>query len=232
MSRREKLRRKLPRPRSGRSLRFVDEGGSSSLLRIRILEGATQAFGELGFAETRVEDILNASGVSRPSFYKFFRNKEEVFNALAESMTFSLVQMVRGAVTQTSDPVEKLERGIETYLHWRVATGAFGRVLEAEARNPGTLAARHRDAVLQSVMALFESEVSAAQRIGLDPLTYVGLTATLEAIGNSLIVNAEPSDEEIERRKNVMMRIMLGALSPGNPWERRLAARIKKKSES
>ena len=230
MSRHERPKKfstgKMPRPRAGRRHRFAEEG--SSLLRIRILEGATEAFGRLGFADTRVEDILKASDVSRPSFYKFFRNKEEVFNALAESMSFSLVQMVRGAVTQTSGPVEKIERGIEMYLQWRISTGAFGRVLEAEARNPGTFAATQREAILESVMSIFQIEVAAAQQVGIDPLTYVGLTATLEAIGNSLIVSADPSDEEIARRKNVMMRIVLGALSPRNPWDKVLAGRGKK----
>ena len=233
MTRRDKPekppRGRAPRPRARRA-RSTDEAGSSTL-RMRILDGSSDAFGALGYADTRVEDILKAANVSRPSFYKFFRNKEEAFNALAESTTFSLVQMVRGAVTQTTDPVEKLERGLETYLRWRVSTGAFGRVLEAEARNPGTFASRQREAVLENVMALFESEVTTAQSIGLDSLTYVGLVAALEAIGNSLIVRVNPSEQDITRRKDVMMRILLGALSPKNPWDRRRAARDKERGE-
>lgn len=228
MKRKEKKQKLKGAGRRGRRRRDLDDPAStSSTLRMRVLDGAGEAFGALGFAETRVEDILKASGVSRPSFYKFFRNKEDAFNALAESTTFSLVQMVRGAVTQATGPVEKLERGVDTYLRWRVSTGAFGRVLEAEARNPSTFASRQREAVLQSIMALFESEVTTGKQIGLDSLTYMGLVAALEAIGNSLIVQANASEEDIERRKNIMMRILLGALSPRNPWDRIRAERAK-----
>src|SRR5256885_11327311 len=83
--------------------------------RMRILEGAAEAFGSTGYDDARVEDILAASGVSRPTFYKFFRNKDEVFNALVEMTSLSLIQAIKSAVATATEPVPKLERAVEAY---------------------------------------------------------------------------------------------------------------------
>ncbi len=49
----------------------------------RILKGAAKAFGESGLKATTVQDILNAAGVSRRTFYLHFRNIEAVLDAHA-----------------------------------------------------------------------------------------------------------------------------------------------------
>ena len=98
-------------------------GKSTGPTRLKILEGAADAFGRAGFADTTVDDIIAAAGVSRPSFYKFFRNKDEVFDVLHETHALSLIQMVKSAVTSVSDPDLKLARGTEAFLRCIAATG-------------------------------------------------------------------------------------------------------------
>lgn len=49
-----------------------------------ILAGAWQAFAVYGFHDCSVANILEYSGSSRTNFYRFFKNKEEVFAILLE----------------------------------------------------------------------------------------------------------------------------------------------------
>ena len=97
--------------------------------RLKILAGAASAFGDRGFADATVGDIIEAAGVSRPSFYKFFRNKDEVFDLLQETHLLSLIQLVKGAARAVTATDAKIEQAAEAYLRWIVATGPLARTI-------------------------------------------------------------------------------------------------------
>ncbi|MMZ66194.1 Biofilm operon icaADBC HTH-type negative transcriptional regulator IcaR [compost metagenome] len=43
-----------------------------------ILENALRLFGEKGYESTTVDEIAKESGLSKPSFYKYFDSKENL----------------------------------------------------------------------------------------------------------------------------------------------------------
>jgi AcrR family transcriptional regulator len=51
-----------------------------------ILEGATRIFLEEGYAGTTMDRVATASGVSKPTIYSHFHDKEGLFNALMKQM--------------------------------------------------------------------------------------------------------------------------------------------------
>src|SRR5258706_6383628 len=193
--------------------RHRDEGvlgepsGGSLAIRMRILEGAAAAFGKRGFADTSVEDILEAAGVSRPTFYKVYRNQEEAVETLAETTYLSLIQALKNAVASVASPGAKLEQATEAYLRWRLSSGAFGRALDHESRRRGSSAASQRRAMMAAAAAFFEDEVGKGHREGVDPLIYVGLIAALESVAHTLLRELKVGEAEIERRKRVILRI-------------------------
>ncbi|MCA9773871.1 MAG: helix-turn-helix transcriptional regulator, partial [Myxococcales bacterium] len=69
-----RVKKTAPTPRRGRP---SDHGA----MRAQILAGAADAFARKGYAPTTVEDILRAAGVSRQTFYRFFKNKDEACGA-------------------------------------------------------------------------------------------------------------------------------------------------------
>src|SRR5436305_11785475 len=52
--------------------------------RAVILAAARKIFGELGYDATTVRDVIRATDLSVGTFYEYFRDKEEVFAAVAE----------------------------------------------------------------------------------------------------------------------------------------------------
>ena len=52
----------------------------------KILEKAFELFRENGYMDTKVEDITKALGISKGSFYTYFKTKEELLCELLESM--------------------------------------------------------------------------------------------------------------------------------------------------
>jgi len=52
----------------------------------RILAAATAVFGEAGFYEATIQDIVARAGVSRPLFYRRFENKRHVFEVVVDRL--------------------------------------------------------------------------------------------------------------------------------------------------
>jgi len=51
--------------------------------RVQILRGALQTFLAYGFQRTTMDDIARAAEISRPALYLHFRNKTDIYRALA-----------------------------------------------------------------------------------------------------------------------------------------------------
>lgn len=168
----------------------------------QILTGASQAFAAKGFAECSVEDILEAAGVSRRTFYRFFRNKEEVFEALFDLSAKVLLNTVHDAVAAEATPEAKLAAAIGAVLAVQADAGPLSRVLLLEPHHAGTRLAARRQEIIDSFMALFQRE---AQR-DVDPLVVRGLVAAMEQITLSLQADAR-GKPDVERGKRAMLRI-------------------------
>lgn len=52
--------------------------------RLAILDAAREVFGELGYEQATVRDIIRRTGLAAGTFYNYYRSKEEVFAALAD----------------------------------------------------------------------------------------------------------------------------------------------------
>ena len=183
--------------------------------RLKILEGAGEAFGRYGYGETTVDHIIAAAGVSRPSFYKFFRNKDEVFDLLHEMHALALIQMIKGAVIGAGDADAKLERGTEAFLRCIAATGPLAQALYSESRQPGSRRSARYQETVATLTAFFAEQGAALQIDAVDPLVYTGLVAAAEAIGVQIVRGGRMGEAEIQRAKRVILTILHGAFIEG-----------------
>jgi AcrR family transcriptional regulator len=60
----------------------ADLGPRAARTRMRILAASRELFLEHGYAGTRIAQITAACAISRAGFYTYFRDKQEIFNAL------------------------------------------------------------------------------------------------------------------------------------------------------
>ncbi|MDN2579964.1 TetR/AcrR family transcriptional regulator [Aquibium sp. ELW1220] len=67
--------------------------------RARIIEGAVKAFLACGYQRTTMDDIARAAEMSRPSLYLQFRNKADIYRAIA----IDLVDWSSGTVQHVMD---------------------------------------------------------------------------------------------------------------------------------
>lgn len=181
----------------------------------QILNGAAKVIGAKGLVDCAVEDILEAAGVSRRTFYRFFRNKEEVFEALFDIGSRILINSVQSAVEAAKTTYAKLEAGIHAFLEVQAQAGPLGQALMLEPLRPTSKLAARRREVIDEYTRLFEIETQALRRQPPDPLVFRGLVAALEQISVALY-HEGPGKFDIERGKRVMMRIAAATLAqPG-----------------
>jgi TetR/AcrR family transcriptional regulator, fatty acid metabolism regulator protein len=74
--------------------KYVPPKSKGEASRSRLLEVAAQLFAERGFEQTKISDIVKAAGVTQPSFYLYFENKEAVFAELSSQMVKRLGELL------------------------------------------------------------------------------------------------------------------------------------------
>lgn len=57
-----------------------------ALIRERIIKASLQAFAELGYIKTTVDDITTRADVGHGTFYKYFKNKQDLLCILADDL--------------------------------------------------------------------------------------------------------------------------------------------------
>jgi len=84
-----------------------------SKTRDKLIEVARQLFVNKGVENTTMNDIAAASDKGRRTIYTYFRNKREIYDAVVESESNSIISSLKDIVESDMPPVEKLKRYIE-----------------------------------------------------------------------------------------------------------------------
>jgi AcrR family transcriptional regulator len=128
-----------PNPRSrGRGASNPGPGGMQT--RAAILEAGHRAYVARGYYATRVDDIVNEAGVSHGVFYRYFRNKDELFRLLAAqaAQRFAVEYDALGALDlHAADLPEQFRAWLDHYAETCAESAAILRVwVEAITRDP------------------------------------------------------------------------------------------------
>lgn len=117
---------------NGRSATNSDPDGRPGRLRRQlvekeILDQAAQLFAERGFAGTRLKDLADALGISRPALYYYFSSKDAVLEGLVENLSGHDARTLRALRRKrNATPAEKLREMANV-----LATNAASNPLQA-----------------------------------------------------------------------------------------------------
>jgi AcrR family transcriptional regulator len=89
----------------------------SAATRRRLIGAARGLFGARGYAAVGTEEIVRAAGVSRGALYHQFRDKADLFAAVAEEIEAEITgRVVAGVAHLAADPVAELRDGVRLFL--------------------------------------------------------------------------------------------------------------------
>jgi AcrR family transcriptional regulator len=143
-----------------------DKSARKTIVTKEVLEQAAQLFARKGFANTSLQDVADAIGLSRPALYYYFPSKNALLEALVEDVTVAAVTMLADIRNNTAlGPEERLRRAVESLVFWGLERPTRFKVIDrAEDLLPPDISATHEAAkrqVLQAMVTLIADGVAA-----------------------------------------------------------------------
>ena len=91
--------------------------------RAEILDSAQKLFFLKGYETASVNEIIEAAGISKGTFYHYFESKDELLESIAERLVRGVLTKVREAIAvEDMDAVTKLNIFIEVAIREKVTT--------------------------------------------------------------------------------------------------------------
>jgi AcrR family transcriptional regulator len=85
-------------------------------MRQRLIEAATLVFAEMGPEVAQIDDVIRQAGVSRGTFYNYFRSTDELLRAAVHLLSVEMVALVYGAGDDAAQPAERFADGIKAFV--------------------------------------------------------------------------------------------------------------------
>jgi AcrR family transcriptional regulator len=129
--------------------------GRKSTQRERLLAGVLAAANRDGYARANVSVVIAEAGVSRPTFYEYFSDKDDCFVAALADIAERLLEDVRRAV-EGQAPEHALQAAIAALLRFASSQPAPARFLMGEAMAGGPRALGARDQGIAEIAQIIE----------------------------------------------------------------------------
>lgn len=100
--------------------------------RSRILKAALEEFSEKGFHNATIDSMAERAGIAKGTVYRYFKTKEQLFNALKEDTITEFVEVAKRKIATDEDILVILERVIENYLGFFEENSALFKVIIQE----------------------------------------------------------------------------------------------------
>jgi AcrR family transcriptional regulator len=131
-----------------------------AIQRERLLVGMLRAIAELGYRLTNVQDVIEQAGVSRPTFYEHFSNKDDCFLAAFDTSAARLRAQISTAADEGGDCWrDRLRGGFDALLSFTAAEPDAARIVIVEARAATPDAALRRVALLDQFATCIDTKV-------------------------------------------------------------------------
>jgi AcrR family transcriptional regulator len=182
----------------------------SAVQRERLIVAMLRAASELGYRETNVQDVIERAGVSRPTFYEHFSNKEDCFLAAFDVTAERLRDRIAAAADKGGDNLRnRLRFGLETLLHFSATEPEAARTLIVEARAASANAAMRRDELLDHFAGCIDTQVRELlpDAPSYSPITAAGMVGGIEALLYSRLCKGEV--EELDSLLPSMMYFLV-----------------------
>jgi len=181
---------------------------SADVRRGELLAAARALFFTKGYEATTVADIMERAGVSKGGFYHHFTAKDDLLEALGESMAAESVARLRPALEQDGlDAVARMNAVLADARQLKVKDAAAIRAAFDAVFKPGNIVLYHRlNRAVGKVMVplfariLWQGKDEGLFRIG-DPVTTAEIiialgTSTHDAVASAIEAAGTPRADE------------------------------------
>jgi AcrR family transcriptional regulator len=185
--------------------------------REEILETATALFAEQGFSDAVTQALAERLGVGKGTIYRHFPSKRALFLAATDRVMRKMQECISAKVVGIEDGLERIERGIATFLQFFADHPSFVELLIQERayfkdrKRPTYF--EHREVNIQRWKQLYRDLMAAGRmrEMPVDRITTV-MSNVLYGIMVTNFFNGQPAPAEVQSRE-ILDVIFAGVLS-------------------
>jgi AcrR family transcriptional regulator len=133
----------------------VSRDGRKDTQRERLVAGMVQAAVRDGYAGATVGRVIAHAGVSRPTFYDYFKDRDDCFLAVHREIAERLLERIREAVA-VAPPERAIEAGARALLQLAETEPDATRLLTNETMAAGPRALDQRDRTIERIEQILE----------------------------------------------------------------------------
>jgi len=174
-----------------------------------LLLASARVFVRRGYDAATVEDILREASVSRRTFYKAYRGKEEAVVALHRVGSELLLGALRAAASSPGTDEERLGRMVDVFLASAKGSSGLTVELQALAQRRGSPLAPRRAEVTAELVAIGHEHVSAA----LAPVEWLALFSAIEGLTRGIVTSGRAGDELERSARETLVRLYRGLVA-------------------
>ncbi len=176
-----------------------------------IIAAARYVYADTGYRDFSVELLLAEAGISRPTFYRHFKDKTNVIDIVVKRANMLLVAEIEQRIAGSETVREVVDKGVEAYFDWGLKIGKLAGSIYREIHDPESPASEYRNRNIAKLTAILQA---AGERSGLqlDTQVYEALIDTIENVGHRAFWPTLKTVDEIERLKETILLIVYRTL--------------------
>lgn len=165
--------------------------------RLRMLLAMLRACAELGYRDVNVQTVLELAGVSRPTFYEYFDNKEDCFLIAFDFAAARLLREVEAAASAAGEDGQgRLRMGLVALLRFVAAEPDAAGTLIVEARAASPAAQRRHVELLDRFASCIDSAASGKSSEPPSAISAAAIVGGIEAVLYARLNRGELGDLE------------------------------------
>jgi TetR/AcrR family fatty acid metabolism transcriptional regulator len=134
--------------------------------RDAILRAAVKVFARHGYFQSQVADIARVAGVAAGTVYLYFRGKDDLLVSIFERTMKDAIADGRAALTDVTDPVERLRRIARLHLDRLGRDRDLAVVMQVELRQSIKFMERFSSTHLQDYLNIIRRTIADGQAAG------------------------------------------------------------------
>ena len=198
-------RRKPGRPRADQ---LQGEG-----LREGVIEAAARVYGSQGFRGASVELIAREAGISRPLFYRLFKDRREVIDVVVARANDALREGVIKAMLPHTRLLPMLSAAMDAYFEWCRSHAMIAGPIYRELHDPDSPASVHRNQIVEDLARLLRDKTALRGGQPLHPLLLDTLISAIEHVGSRSFWPEPLPAADLAKNRAVIERIVLAAVA-------------------
>jgi AcrR family transcriptional regulator len=188
-------------------------------MKANIVSATIRAFAEHGYHNMTVDHVLANANISRPTFYKYFRQLEEPLSIASHHIHIDLIGRIKEALQADGDAILNAAAAFDVYVDWGKSLGEVLRPLYAEFYQTTSPISAFRLKTIDAIQKLIIETVVKSGRPKPTPLIIGLYTTGVEFIAFQYLLHSNQSEEAYAETRLTMFRLLIATLGTSQDYQ-------------